>query len=179
MEFELKTGMPDVTLRPWREGDQLTLSSIANDRDIWRNLRDHFPHPYKLEDAEQWVAKASKQRPVYNLAIIVGGKVAGGIGMEPGRDVQRFIGEVGFWLGKKHWGKGIMSAVLPAYAKYAFDNLGFRFLTAMTMGWNDHGSYVLEKAGYKKLATLPKAGNKDREFTDINIFGLAPKGAGN
>jgi hypothetical protein len=32
-------------LRPWREGDRASLLRYANDRDVWRNLRDLFPLP--------------------------------------------------------------------------------------------------------------------------------------
>ncbi|MCE3007950.1 MAG: GNAT family N-acetyltransferase [Bacteroidetes bacterium] len=175
MNLTIKTKMPEVILRPWQDGDQLTLSSIANDLEIWRNLRDHFPHPYRLEDAEAWVATASKQRPLYNLAIVLNGKVAGGIGMEPGRDIMRFVGEVGFWIGTKHQGTGILKAAIPAYAKYAFDNLGFRFLTSMVLGWNEKGAHTLEACGFQRMTTYPKAGNKDREFVDVHLYGISPK----
>lgn len=175
MEVTLKTSMEGVVVRSWQPEDTLSLSSIANDADIWRNLPDSFPHPYSLKDAEYWVDKARKERPQYNLAIVVNGKVAGSIGMRPGKDVMRFVGEVTFWLGKRHWGKGVASAALETYIRYAFNQLGFRYLMAFHFHWGDDAGRVLKKNGFQRLGTLPNAGNKDREFVDVMLYGLAPK----
>ncbi|MBX3103103.1 MAG: GNAT family N-acetyltransferase [Bacteroidetes bacterium] len=176
MELLLKTSMEGVVVRSWQADDALQLSSIANDMDIWRNLPDSFPHPYSLKDAESWMERSMKERPQYNLAIIVNGKVAGSIGMRPGKDVMRFVGEVTFWLGKKYWSKGYASAALEAYIKYAFHQLGFRYLMAFHFTWGDDAGRVLKKNGFQRLGTLPNAGNKDREFVDVMLYGLAPKG---
>jgi len=46
------------SLRPWRRGDEPSLVRYANNRNIWRNLRDRFPHPYTAADADAWITKA-------------------------------------------------------------------------------------------------------------------------
>lgn len=43
-----------LVLRPWRWGDEEALVRHANNRRIWRNLRDRFPHPYTEADAAAW-----------------------------------------------------------------------------------------------------------------------------
>jgi len=40
-------------LRPWRQSDRFSLIRYANDREVWRNLRDVFPHPYTVEAADE------------------------------------------------------------------------------------------------------------------------------
>ena len=53
----------DRVLRPWREGDEPALVKYANNRNVWINLKDLFPHPYTMEDAEAWVQSQKGPRP--------------------------------------------------------------------------------------------------------------------
>lgn len=43
-------------LRHWQDSDRASLVRFANDRNIWRNLKDRFPHPYMERDADAWLA---------------------------------------------------------------------------------------------------------------------------
>ncbi|PYP29959.1 MAG: GNAT family N-acetyltransferase, partial [Gemmatimonadetes bacterium] len=38
-------------IRAWRPGDRAALVRHANNRKVWRMLRDQFPHPYTAADA--------------------------------------------------------------------------------------------------------------------------------
>ena len=49
------------SIRSWRVGDEAALARRANGRAVWLNLRDRFPHPYTLGDAEAWVRFAGAQ----------------------------------------------------------------------------------------------------------------------
>src|SRR6185369_13902580 len=42
-------------LRPWRKQDLDALIRYANDREVWINLRERFPHPYTEGDAQRWL----------------------------------------------------------------------------------------------------------------------------
>lgn len=39
---------PEVFLRPWKKEDAKQLAAIANNRNVWNNLRDSIPYPYTL-----------------------------------------------------------------------------------------------------------------------------------
>ena len=43
------------TVRSWRADDGASLVRHANNRNVWRNLRDRFPHPYTPANAEAWL----------------------------------------------------------------------------------------------------------------------------
>ena len=45
----------DFTLRPWRREDAGDLLRYANNEKIARNLRDVFPFPYILTDAQEFI----------------------------------------------------------------------------------------------------------------------------
>ena len=85
MELKLSQGV----LRPWQVRDAKALVLHANNRKIWLNLRDAFPHPYTLADARQWIQFARSSKPPCHFAIVIDGKAVGGIGLMFKEDVFR------------------------------------------------------------------------------------------
>lgn len=158
------------TVRPWAEADRPALVRHANDRDIWRNLRDRFPHPYTPEAAEQWLAFLAQSDPLTHFAIEVEGESAGGIGFEIGQDVHRRSAEIGYWLGRAVWGRGIATEALLALTDYAFAHHDLARIQAFVYAWNPASMRVLEKAGYYREATLRQAVTKDGATTDMLIY---------
>ena len=73
MEIELSK----ATLRAWQSGDEESLVRHANNRAIWRNLRDAFPHPYTYADASHWIEVANPTKKITNFAIVVDGSAVG------------------------------------------------------------------------------------------------------
>ena len=65
------------TVRDWRLEDAPALSKHADNRKIWINVRDRFPSPYTIEDAEQWVRHCARALPATDFAVEVDGEVAG------------------------------------------------------------------------------------------------------
>lgn len=49
----IPTALPGCMLRPWAAADRVSLVAHANNRKVWRNLTETFPHPYTERDAEQ------------------------------------------------------------------------------------------------------------------------------
>ena len=45
-------------IRSWRESDADALPLYANNRKVWLNLRDGFPHPYTLDDTKAFIKMA-------------------------------------------------------------------------------------------------------------------------
>ena len=105
-------------LRPFREGDQASIVRYANNRKIWINLRDRFPHPYTLADADSWIRQVAGQDPPTQCGIEVGGEVVGGIGVTLQEDVHRRSAEIGYWLGKPNWGTGLIDHALRLVLRY-------------------------------------------------------------
>lgn len=59
--------------------------------------------------------------------------------------------ELGYRLGRAHWGKGYATEVARASARHGFDTLGFDRLVAVTYPENAGSRRVLEKAGFVEL----------------------------
>ena len=93
--MKLDLPIAGAEVRTWQERDLEPLVRIANNRDVARNLRDRFPHPYDAVDGLgflHWVA----QQPVESVwAIALDGSVVGGIGLQLGHDIERVSAESG------------------------------------------------------------------------------------
>ena len=157
-------------VRGWRPGDETSFAQHANNRRVWRNLRDDFPHPYTLADAERWVRHAARLAPETQFAIEVDGAAAGGVGLLLQEDIARRSAEIGYWLGEAFWGRGIMTAVVRAVTDYAFASLDLCRVYALVFEWNPASCRVLEKAGYRLEGRLRKSATKDGHTLDQLLY---------
>jgi [ribosomal protein S5]-alanine N-acetyltransferase len=158
--------LPTCTVRSWRVSDASSLSTYANSRKIWLNLRDRFPHPYTLQDALEFLRSIIGREPETLFAIAVEGKAVGGIGFVLQQDVERVSAEVGYWLGEPFWGRGIATDALKAVTRYAIEQHGLTRVFAVPFASNTASCRVLEKAGYALEARLRRSSIKDGIITD-------------
>jgi RimJ/RimL family protein N-acetyltransferase len=170
MELELERS----TLRSWRDDDAESLSKYANNRKIWRNLRDSFPFPYTLDEAEDWVDIAGSQEPETNFAIVVDDEAVGGVGLELKDDVFRKSAEMGYWLAEPMWGRGIVTEAVVEVTSWGFENIYLERIYAGVFSGNPGSVRVLEKAGYQREATLRNAIFKEGKVLDEIIYATWP-----
>ena len=112
----------DFILRPWRREDVEDVLQYANNEKIAQNLRDVFPHPYSMADAEYFVnscLEADEARQLFR-AIEVDGHTAGSIALSLGSDVYRMTAELGYWLAEDYWGQGIMTEAVKQICREGF-----------------------------------------------------------
>lgn len=168
--MNLATELSDVRLRPWRRDDAPALLRHADDRRVWRNLAESFPHPYTAADAERWFEVAAQPGPSLRLAIERAGEAVGSIGVEARNGEQRHTGHVGYWLGQPHWGGGIATAALRALVTELFDQGRFERLETTVYAWNPASMRVLEKSGFAREGVLRRSIFKDGEFVDSVLY---------
>jgi ribosomal-protein-alanine N-acetyltransferase len=162
---------PRILLRPWRRGDEPALVRHANNRKIWRNLRDRFPHPYTPSDAEEWIRSVEDQgEPTLSFAIVLDAEPVGAVGLERFSDVERRVAEIGYWLSETHWGKGFATEAVIFASAYAFAALDIDRLHAGVFEWNPASCRVLEKAGFRLEARLRKSVFKDGRTIDRLLY---------
>ena len=160
----------NFSIRSWREADAQPLQRYADNRKIWLNLRDIFPHPYTLEDARWWVAHASQQSPECSFAIATADEPIGGIGLVLGEDVNRFSAELGYWLAEPFWGRGITTDAVRIFTEWAFEHFTLNRIFATPFAGNTASERVLEKAGYTREGVLKNAVVKDRILFDQVMY---------
>jgi RimJ/RimL family protein N-acetyltransferase len=168
MKLELKT----CTVRSWEWRDRESIVRYANNRNVSRNLRDRFPHPYTDRDARDWLDVVVDAEPETNFAIAVNGEAVGGIGYTLQYDVDRRSAEIGYWLGEEFWGRGIATEALIVVTKHAFANHDLCRVYAHVFDWNPASARVLEKAGFAYEGRMRKSVTKEGQTIDQLMYAM-------
>jgi|SRR5579862_7516878 RimJ/RimL family protein N-acetyltransferase len=134
-----------LALRAPRLGDAKLVAALANDRRIAENTA-RIPHPYRLADAESFIAGASKAGEAAFLITLHDRTVIGACGIMFHYDDMP---ELGYWLGVPYWNKGYATEALHALIDYAFTDLNHESLQAGSRVTNPASRRVLEKCGFQ------------------------------
>lgn len=159
-------------LRSIQKGDEFDIAKYINDKIIARNLAT-VPYPYKLQDAKKWLGETLKEQKKKNpervsFSIVIDGEIVGAIGLN--KIVKNHKAEIGYWLARKHWGKGIMPEVLKIVSDYGFKKFGLKRIYAGVYSFNPPSMRVLEKNGFKLEGILKKDVKKDGKLFDKHVF---------
>lgn len=159
-------------IRPFREDDLSSLVAHANNGNVWRNMRDLFPHPYTAADGRAWLQRVGAQNPVTDFAIEFDGQAVGGVGIAPRKDIERVSAEIGYWVGESYWGRGLAGQAVQAITTYAFSNLGLNRVFAVVFARNQQSVRVLEKAGFRREGVLIGAAIKNGIIEDQLLYAI-------
>jgi RimJ/RimL family protein N-acetyltransferase len=165
-----------IHLSEFRPADKSALVEYLNEREIYeRTLR--IPFPYTESAADEWlalVAKITQQqgRAVHWAIRSAADSLIGGCGFEGFRVGESHRGEIGYWLAKPFWGRGIMTAVVQRLCRHAFDELRLVKITAHVFAHNPPSARVLEKCGFQQEGFLRKHFLKDGNLIDARLFAL-------
>lgn len=135
-----------LTLRAPCIEDAKTVAALANDRRIAENTA-RIPYPYKIADAENFIAGANKaDGEVVFLIAAHDGAILGACGAIP---LDGQPPELGYWLGVPYWGKGFATEALHALIDFAFGEFDHPALQAGARVTNPASRRVLEKCGFQ------------------------------
>ena len=162
------------TLRPWRVEDAEEIAAYADNPKIAKNLRNVFPSPYTLEDAERYIARCidAGENSQLTRAIEVDGKAVGSIGIFLGEDVYEKSAEIGYWLAEPYWGMGIMTRAVRELCELAFAQYDIVRIHAEVFGENTPSCRVLERAGFTFEGVKRSAIYKNCCIQDSHVFAL-------
>lgn len=163
-------------LRPLVVEDAAPLARQADDPLVVANLRDAFPHPYTILDGIEFISLVSEREPGMHLGIEVGGGLAGVIGARRGDDVYRFSAEIGYFLGRGFWGRGLATAAVRAFVAHLWSSFDLERLYAGVFSGNPSSVKVLEKAGFQREGILRRHVCKNGVFRDEWVFGIVRGG---
>jgi RimJ/RimL family protein N-acetyltransferase len=167
----MKIRFSDYMIRSWEMDDAPAIVKYANNKRIWRNLRDAFPHPYTLTDARDFLNKVTAHDLECVFAISTRTESIGGI-----EDVHRYSAELGYWLAEPFWNQGIMTQAVKRIVEYAFAKLNLYRIYAEPYEGNDASVRVLEKAGFKYEGKLRTSVCKDGKLLDQLLYAVVAPG---
>ena len=166
--MEIKT--PRCEIRSYQKSDAASLALHANNRKIWLNLRDRFPHPFGEAEGAAYIADVLARSHPTSFAIAVDGAAVGGISLRVGTDIERLTAELGYWLGESFWGRGIVSDAVAAITDFGFRELRLARIFAVPFAHNTPSHRVLEKVGYEREGVLRAAALKDGQVLDEYLY---------
>jgi RimJ/RimL family protein N-acetyltransferase len=165
-----------IHLSEIRSSDKGAYVEHLNDKDIY-DCTLRIPFPYTETHAEEWLAlveKSTKQhgQPVNWAIRNENDYLIGGIGFDGLTLGKSHRAEIGYWLAKPYWGRGIMTAVVQRVCRHAFEEFGLAKITAHVFPHNPEWARVLEKCGFREEGFLRKHFIKDGQFIDARLFAL-------
>ena len=135
----------DVRIRELIDSDLVKLSEYADNEKVSINLRDAFPKPYTLKDAENFKKMIDSQNPKTFFAIEFQGEYVGNISLSVGDDVYRKSAEIGYFIGEPFWNKGIATKAVSLITNWGFENLDIVRIHTGIFEFNKSSQRVLEK----------------------------------
>lgn len=158
------------TVRSYRVGDAASLAHHGNNRRVWENLRDRFPHPFTEAKGAEYIARVLGSSEQTSFAIDVGGAAVGGISLHRGSDIEQASAELGYWLGEEFWNRGIATRAIQLVTDYAFNDLELLRVFAVPFTSNIGSYRALEKAGYLREGRLRQSAVKDGRVVDQYLY---------
>ena len=158
-----------IKLRRLESTDASRIASLANNKNVWDNLRDYIPYPYEEKDAEYFIGLTKQEDLAQTFGIINSeSELCGVIGLVLQKDVYKLSAEIGYWLGEAYWGKGISTKAVELITAYGFDQLNLERIYTGVFDFNKASMRVLEKNGYTQEGLFRKAviknGNRIDEY---------------
>ena len=160
-----------LRLRPLQAGDAAALHRLVNDWEVAKTLA-RVPFPYPRDLADEWIASTSTQLAAgtaWHLAVtrqVDGAEVLlGCVGLTLDAKNPKEA-ELGYWIGRPHWGQGLGPEAAGRLAHWALANLEIDRLVASALVDNERSAAVLRRIGFKE------SGAGSQEF--ISRGGLMP-----
>lgn len=145
-------------LRPWEKKDAVALYKYASDSRIgpnagWPSLKD-------IEESKKIIDLILSNWGFYAIVLKETNEIVGCINILIGEagnfDIADDEGELGFWIGVPHWGKGYATEAIKKMLDYGFKDLELKKIWCGYFSDNTRSKVVQEKCGFQYQYTLEK-----------------------
>ncbi|MFT5608065.1 MAG: ribosomal-protein-alanine N-acetyltransferase [Pseudoalteromonas tetraodonis] len=143
----------EVNIAPITEEDIMALYPLGNDKDVSWMAGGGLTYPVSYEEfrTKKTIAISPSPEDMASFAIRWNNTLVGSIGYF--RREEDLPLEIGYWLGKKYWGKGIVTFALQLALKAMQDRGIFGTIIATTMPDNLASRHILLVAGFQQIGT--------------------------
>jgi len=146
------------------------LSTCLNDKEVLKTLYD-IQYPFTLNASKKYIKESMQNKDKYEFAIIIKNEVVGGIVLENPNSNKKIF-EVGYYIARPHWGKGIATQALIKISKYGFNILRLKKIWGGIISNNPASGRVFEKAGFKLEGRQEKQIFKNNRYYDELSYGF-------
>lgn len=145
-----------ITLRPWQESDAEALFKYASDPEV--GPRAGWPVHKSLEESLDVIRNIFTNDHTWAIELNETGEAIGCIGYYPSGESNIGIGEddaeIGYWVAKPYWNKGICTEALRLMIDYSFNVKGFHTLWCDYFVDNPASGRVMEKCGFQDTGKI-------------------------
>jgi RimJ/RimL family protein N-acetyltransferase len=151
-----------LRLRRPEESDAPTLARLASDFAV-SSMTTRMPYPYDVEDARGFIDLARSLDLRHQVTFVLEHKDAGVIGC---LGFHRSSGtspvEMGYWLGRPYWAKGLATEAARGALRWAAEDWGRRVVMSGHFADNDASANVLIKTGFLYTGEVQKRYSRAR-----------------
>ncbi len=150
LAFELETGR--MLLRPWESQDWIAFRPIATDPEVMRYITGGTPWPdEQIQEFVQRQIKHFAERGFCLWKLLdrsrTDGRLIGFCGLQPVTVDGKPEVEIGWWLAKDCWGKGLATEAARAALQDGFERIGLERIVALARRDNASSLRVMTKLG--------------------------------
>jgi RimJ/RimL family protein N-acetyltransferase len=151
-----------LRLRRPQGADAPAIAKLANDFAV-ASMTTRMPYPYGVEDARAFVSLSQALDPRQQITFALEHRDAGFIGcLGFHRGAAAAPVELGYWLGRPYWGKGLATEATRAALKWATQDWGRRLVASGHFADNAASANVLIKAGFLYTGEVQKRFSRAR-----------------
>lgn len=162
-----------LTMRPLEAGDVPDIHVLVQSKEIADNT--FVPMPYPPEAALEFVKSRRElwrtdEAYVFGIIEKLSDRFAGCMGLHPVPD--HFRAEVGYWIGKPYWGRGLATEALRLLIQFGFERIKLNRIEAGHFAGNTASGRVMQKANMRFEAVRRQAlWHRDR-FRDAHWYAI-------
>lgn len=139
-----------LVLRSWTDADAEELYRYAKDPDIGP-IAGWPPHT-SVENSREIIRDVLSAPETFAVILKETGKPIGSIGLLFGENGTKPLpegeAEVGYWIGKPYWGRGLIPEASRKVIRHGFDDLGIKRMWCVCDDSNGKSKRVMEKCGF-------------------------------
>ena len=163
-----------LRLRPFALDDEAAVFALVSDPEIARFVRfEAHRTPADTRVFLELAAAHYRRGDLFALAIVLreDEQLIGSCGFV-GQAPERKAAEMGYWLGKPHWGKGYALEAARALVRFGFEQMSLERVEAKCFLENIAGQRVIEKLGMKFEGTDCSERIKG-EYPELSVYGIS------
>ena len=145
-----------LILRPWRESDAEALFKYASDPDV--GPRAGWPPHKSVGESLEVIRTFFNNDHTWALELKETGEPIGCIGYYTYGESNIKIGEndaeLGYWIAKPYWNKGLCTEALRVMIDYCLNVKGFKVLWSDFFVDNPASGRVMEKCGFRDTGEI-------------------------
>ncbi|MEE9150314.1 MAG: GNAT family N-acetyltransferase [Thermoplasmata archaeon] len=167
-----------LILRPLLEQDSESLYKNVKEYEIAK-WTINIPHPYPEDDAINFIKESQEHMEkglAYHFAILLKdtSELVGVMSLI-GVNKKHKNAELGYWISKRYWNKGIATEAASKMLEFGFRNLDLQRISARCFQDNDSSIRVMAKIGMEYEGRFRKEILRENKFIDMIYYAILKK----